>query len=263
MSLFSLSLAVLTNRISPFCHFFHMVRSLIEVLARSKLATKFNRIFAVLIKTSHFHTLERVKTISWFDTFVRQVVFSKILTLPSRLSWTISWSEFPIPINAQTVDSCSVAPSCSICSRFLFQPLPNKYIQGGGQKNLQAEQKFCEYPQCAVLFYRLFIQISNLDDKKIVCIRNGMMISSNLKHMKDTFAFLRCTSGIKMKRHWFTCLTQIIDNLMKCGNYAEYFSQFSTVNKWDLTSFLFVKTYQNYFTTSINCAQYNLMVWSS
>ena len=155
MSLFSLSLAVLTNRISPFCHFFHMVRSLIEVLARSK----FNRIFAVLIKKSHFHTLERVKIISWFDTFVRQVVFSKILTLPSKLSWTISWSEFPIPINAQTVDSCSVAPSCSICSRFLFQPLPNKYIQGGGQKNLQAEQKFCEYPQCAVLFYRLFIQI--------------------------------------------------------------------------------------------------------
>lgn len=58
------------------------------------------------------------------------------LTFPSRLSCTISWSEFPIPMKAQVVESCSVPPSASMASFFLFQPLPKRYIQGGGQKNL-------------------------------------------------------------------------------------------------------------------------------
>ena len=47
-------------------------------------------------------------------------------TFPSRLSCTISWSELPMPMKAQTWVSCSVAPSSSICSRFLFHPLPNR-----------------------------------------------------------------------------------------------------------------------------------------
>ena len=61
---------------------------------------------------------------------------SETLTFPSRFSCTISWSELPIPIKAQTCVSCSLQPSRSICSCFLFQPLPNRYIHGGGQKNL-------------------------------------------------------------------------------------------------------------------------------
>lgn len=57
-------------------------------------------------------------------------------TFPSRFSCTISWSEFPIPMKAHVVESCSVPPSASMASFFRFQPLPKRYIQGGGQKNL-------------------------------------------------------------------------------------------------------------------------------
>lgn len=53
----------------------------------------------------------------------------------------MSWSLEFIPINAQIWASLSVAPSCSNCSRFFFHPLPNKYIQGGGQKNLWTDNR--------------------------------------------------------------------------------------------------------------------------
>lgn len=60
-------------------------------------------------------------------------------TFPSKLSCCISWSLLPMPMKAQGCDSCSEQPSRSICSFFFFQPLPIRYTQGGGQKNLHTE----------------------------------------------------------------------------------------------------------------------------
>lgn len=58
-------------------------------------------------------------------------------TFPSKLSCCISWSLLPMPMKAQGCDSWSEQPSRSIWSFFFFQPLPIRYTQGGGQKNLE------------------------------------------------------------------------------------------------------------------------------
>lgn len=43
--------------------------------------------------------------------------------------------------------SCSVQPSFSMLSSFFFQPLPIRYTQGGGQKNLNQHKRALKKPQ--------------------------------------------------------------------------------------------------------------------
>lgn len=80
--------------------------------------------------------------------------FAEKLTFPSRFSCCISCSLLPIPIKAHGWASCSVQPSFSMFSSFFCQPLPNKYTQGGGQKNLNGNRE--ELKRAMWYFHTLF-----------------------------------------------------------------------------------------------------------
>ena len=81
------------------------------------------------------HHYKNKKTTLWYHGALYREPCK--LTFPSKFSCCISWSLFPIPIKAHGWDSCSEQPSRSICSFFFFHPLPIRYTQGGGQKNLK------------------------------------------------------------------------------------------------------------------------------
>lgn len=88
-----------------------------------------------------------------------QCYYKCLPTFPSRLSCCISCSLLPIPMNAHGWASCSVQPSFSMLSSFFCQPLPIRYTQGGGQKNLidtSRGQKTCRSTNASVLNSREF-----------------------------------------------------------------------------------------------------------
>lgn len=92
------------------------------------------------------------------NSIITIVCYNKCLhTFPSRLSCCISCSLLPIPMNAHGWASCSVQPSFSIFSIFFCQPLPIRYTDGGGQKNLMdtmSKKKICtRFPTNTKCFY--------------------------------------------------------------------------------------------------------------